>query len=113
MSDFFNQRPAPQRPPINTQEYSQKLNSFMKKNRKGLIIAAVVLVLALFVWNECFFVVGEAEQGVVGLHQQGIPGEIAPSLSARLMGLDTLGVASYLLSLYFTNKDSLNELKNF
>ncbi|HWQ09977.1 MAG TPA: family 2B encapsulin nanocompartment shell protein, partial [Holophaga sp.] len=45
---------------------------------------------------------GEAEQGVVGLHQQGIPGEIAPSLSARLMGLDNLGVASYLLSLYFS-----------
>ena len=44
--------------------------------------------------------VGEAEQGVVGLHQAGIPGEISPSLSARLMGLDSLGVASYLLTLY-------------
>ena len=41
--------------------------------------------------------VGEADQGVVGLHQAGIPGEIMPSLSARLMGLDNLGVASYLL----------------
>ncbi|MFN8708825.1 MAG: family 2B encapsulin nanocompartment shell protein, partial [Planctomyces sp.] len=30
--------------------------------------------------------VGEADQGVVGLHQAGIPGEIMPSLSARLMG---------------------------
>ena len=39
--------------------------------------------------------VGEADQGVVGLHQAGIPGEIMPSLSARLMGLDNLGVASY------------------
>ena len=46
--------------------------------------------------------VGEQEQGVVGLHQAGIPGEIAPSLSARLMGLDRLGVASYLLTLYFS-----------
>ena len=46
--------------------------------------------------------VGEEDQGVVGLHQQGIPGEISPSLSARLMGLDNLGVASYLLSLYFS-----------
>ena len=45
---------------------------------------------------------GEADQGVVGLHQAGIPGEIQPSLSARLMGLDSLGVASYLLSLYFS-----------
>jgi hypothetical protein len=44
--------------------------------------------------------IGEKEQGVVGLHQAGIPGEIAPSLSARLMGLDKLGVASYLLTLY-------------
>ena len=46
--------------------------------------------------------VGEADQGVVGLHQAGIPGEISPSLSARLMGLDALGVASYLLTIYFS-----------
>jgi hypothetical protein len=46
--------------------------------------------------------VGEADQGVVGLHQVGIPGEILPSLSARLMKTDNLGVASYLLSLYFS-----------
>jgi hypothetical protein len=45
---------------------------------------------------------GEKEQGVVGLHQAGIPGEIAPSLSARLMGLDKFGVASYLLTKYFS-----------
>lgn len=45
---------------------------------------------------------GEKEQGVVGLHQAGIPGEIAPSLSARLMGLDKFGVASYLLTQYFS-----------
>jgi hypothetical protein len=46
--------------------------------------------------------VGEADQGVVGLHQTGIPGEIQPSLSARLMGLDSLGVSSYLLTAYFS-----------
>ena len=46
--------------------------------------------------------VGEKNQGVVGLHQTGIPGEIAPSLSARLMGLDHFGVASYLLTKYFS-----------
>ena len=46
--------------------------------------------------------VGEKEQGVVGLHQSGIPGEIAPSLSARLMALDQYGVASYLLTKYFS-----------
>ena len=46
--------------------------------------------------------VGEKSQGVIGLHQAGIPGEIAPSLSARLMGLDQYGVASYLLTKYFS-----------
>jgi hypothetical protein len=44
--------------------------------------------------------VGEEEQGVVGLHQTGIPGEIMPSLSARMMATDSMGVVSYLLSLY-------------
>jgi CRP-like cAMP-binding protein len=60
--------------------------------------------------------VGEADQGVVGLHQAGIPGEISPSLSARLMGLDSLGVASYLLTLYFScavlTDDALAVLEN-
>ena len=60
--------------------------------------------------------VGEADQGVVGLHQAGIPGEIMPSLSARLMGLDSLGVASYLLTLYSScavlTDDALGVLEN-
>lgn len=60
--------------------------------------------------------VGEADQGVVGLHQTGIPGEIMPSLSARLMGLDSLGVASYLLTSYFScavlTDDALGVLEN-
>ena len=59
---------------------------------------------------------GEDDQGVVGLHQAGIPGEIMPSLSARLMGLDSLGVASYLLTLYFScavlTDDALGVLEN-
>jgi len=59
---------------------------------------------------------GEADQGVVGLHQTGIAGEIMPSLSARLMGLDSLGVASYLLTLYFScavlTDDALGILEN-
>jgi hypothetical protein len=59
---------------------------------------------------------GEADQGVVGLHHVGIPGEIMPSLSARLMGLDSLGVASYLLTLYFScavlTDDALGVLEN-
>jgi CRP-like cAMP-binding protein len=60
--------------------------------------------------------VGEADQGVVGLHQTGIPGEIMPSLSARLMGLDSLGVASYLLTNYFSlavlTDDAVGVLEN-
>ncbi len=53
---------------------------------------------------------------MVGLHQAGIAGEIKPSLSARLMGLDSLGVASYLLTLYFScavlTDDALGVLEN-
>ena len=63
-----------------------------------------------------FMRVCEADQGVVGLHQSGIPGEISPSLSARLMGLDSLGVASYLLTLYSScavlTDDALASLEN-
>lgn len=46
--------------------------------------------------------VGEKEQGVVGLHQLGIPGEQLPGLSVRLMGINQESIASYLLSLYFS-----------
>jgi hypothetical protein len=60
-----------------------------RNNNSGLGTTSIILLR-----------VGEKEQGVVGLHQAGIPGEISPSLSARLMGLDKLGVASYLLTLY-------------
>lgn len=60
--------------------------------------------------------VGEADQGVVGLHQTGIPGEILPSLSARLMATDSLGVASYLLTLYSScavlTDDAIGVLEN-
>jgi len=60
--------------------------------------------------------VGEADQGVVGLHQTGIPGEILPSLSARFMGTDNLGVSSYLLSLYTScavlTDDAIGVLEN-
>lgn len=60
--------------------------------------------------------VGEQDQGVVGLHQAAIPGEICPSLSSRLMGVDSLGVASYLLTLYFScavlTDDAIGMLEN-
>jgi Phage capsid-like protein len=43
---------------------------------------------------------GEKKQGVVGLFQPGIPGEVAPSLSVRFMGINHKAIASYLISLY-------------
>ena len=43
---------------------------------------------------------GEKKQGVVGLFQPGIPGEVMPSLSVRFMGINHRAIASYLISLY-------------
>jgi len=43
---------------------------------------------------------GEKKQGVVGLFQPGIPGEVMPSLSVRFMGINHQAIASYLISLY-------------
>lgn len=60
--------------------------------------------------------VGEEEQGVVGLHKAGIAGEYMPSLSSRFMGIDTMGLASYLMTLYFSVAvlvdDALGVLEN-
>ena len=47
--------------------------------------------------------VGESEQGVIGLHQPGIPDEsYTPSLSVKFGGIDNMGITSYILSLYFS-----------
>jgi len=43
---------------------------------------------------------GAEKQGVVGLFQPGVPGEVTPSLSVRFMGIDHKAIASYLVSLY-------------
>ncbi|GAA1924364.1 family 2B encapsulin nanocompartment shell protein [Streptomyces durmitorensis] len=45
---------------------------------------------------------GEEEQGVVGLHQTGIPDEIEPSLSVRFMGISEQAIISYLVSTYYS-----------
>jgi CRP-like cAMP-binding protein len=45
---------------------------------------------------------GEAEQGVVGLHQTGLPDEYEPGLSVRFMGIDEKAVMSYLVSAYYS-----------
>lgn len=47
--------------------------------------------------------VGEQDQGVVGLHQTGIPDEChIPGMSVKFAGIDNMGITSYLLSLYFS-----------
>lgn len=45
---------------------------------------------------------GEDNQGVVGLHQTGIPDEYEPGLNVRFMGIDEKAVISYLVSCYFS-----------
>ena len=59
---------------------------------------------------------GEKKQGVVGLLQPGIPGEVAPSLSVRFMGINRKAIASYLISLYCSlavlTHDALGVLEN-
>jgi hypothetical protein len=43
---------------------------------------------------------GEKKRGVIGLFQPGLQGEVAPSLSVRMMGINAKGAAEYLISLY-------------
>ncbi|WFB11114.1 cyclic nucleotide-binding domain-containing protein [Streptomyces sp. LX-29] len=45
---------------------------------------------------------GEEDQGVVGLHQTGIPDEVEPSLNVRFMGISERAVTSYLVSAYYS-----------
>ncbi|GAA2488205.1 family 2B encapsulin nanocompartment shell protein [Streptomyces gobitricini] len=59
---------------------------------------------------------GEADQGVIGLHQTGIPDEIEPSLSVRFMGIDEQAIISYLVTAYYSAAilvpDALGVLEN-
>jgi CRP-like cAMP-binding protein len=45
---------------------------------------------------------GEDDQGVVGLHQTGIPDEYEPGLNVRFMGINEKAVISYLVSAYYS-----------
>ncbi|MEU6818801.1 family 2B encapsulin nanocompartment shell protein [Streptomyces sp. NPDC046860] len=45
---------------------------------------------------------GEAAQGVVGLHQTGIPEEYQPSLNVRFMGIDGAAIVNYLVTAYYS-----------
>jgi hypothetical protein len=60
--------------------------------------------------------VGEDNQGVVGLHQTGIPDEYEPSLSVRFMGIDDKAIMAYLVSAYYSVAilvpDALGVLEN-
>jgi hypothetical protein len=59
---------------------------------------------------------GESEQGVVGLHQAGIPDEVQPSLSVRFMGISEKSIVSYLVTAYYSAAvlvpDALGILEN-
>ena len=59
---------------------------------------------------------GQDNQGVIGLHQTGIPDEYQPSLSVRFMGINEQAVISYLVSLYYSAAilvpDALGVLEN-
>ncbi|MGF1431181.1 family 2B encapsulin nanocompartment shell protein [Kitasatospora sp. LaBMicrA B282] len=46
--------------------------------------------------------IGEDNQGVVGLHQTGLPDEYQPSLSVRFMGINEKAIISYLVSAYYS-----------
>jgi CRP-like cAMP-binding protein len=45
---------------------------------------------------------GLEKQGVVGLHQTGLPDEVQPGLNVRFMGIDEKAIISYLVSAYYS-----------
>ncbi|MEU9120229.1 family 2B encapsulin nanocompartment shell protein [Streptomyces sp. NPDC048506] len=45
---------------------------------------------------------GEADQGVVGLYQTGIPEEFQPGLNVRFMGVDDAAIIRYLVTAYYS-----------
>jgi hypothetical protein len=45
---------------------------------------------------------GLDKQGVVGLHQTGLPDEVQPGLNVRFMGIDEKAIMSYLVSAYYS-----------
>ncbi|MEV8441337.1 family 2B encapsulin nanocompartment shell protein [Actinosynnema sp. NPDC051121] len=45
---------------------------------------------------------GEQNQGVIGLHQTGLPDEYQPGLNVRFMGINEKAIISYLVSAYYS-----------
>ena len=60
--------------------------------------------------------VGEPHQGVVGLQKGGVTGEVEPGLSIRYMGTNDNGIASHLVTRYFSTavltEDAIARLDN-
>jgi CRP-like cAMP-binding protein len=46
--------------------------------------------------------VGEEHQGVIGLHQTGLPDEYQPGLNVRFMGITERAIINYLVSAYYS-----------
>jgi CRP-like cAMP-binding protein len=59
---------------------------------------------------------GLEKQGVIGLHQTGIPDEVQPGLNVRFMGINEKAITSYLVSAYYSAAvlvpDALGILEN-
>jgi hypothetical protein len=59
---------------------------------------------------------GMDDEGVIGLHQTGIPDEVEPGLNVRFMGIDDTATISYLVSAYYSVAvlvpDALGVLEN-
>lgn len=59
---------------------------------------------------------GLDDEGVIGLHQTGIPDEVQPGLNARFMGIDDKAIISYLVTAYYSVAvlvpDALGVLEN-
>jgi Phage capsid-like protein len=59
---------------------------------------------------------GLDDEGVIGLHQTGIPDEVEPGLNVRFMGIDDKAIISYLVSTYYSVAvlvpDALGVLEN-
>jgi CRP-like cAMP-binding protein len=59
---------------------------------------------------------GVEDEGVIGLHQTGIPNEVQPGLNIRFMGINDKAIISYLVSTYYSVAvlvpDALGVLEN-
>jgi CRP-like cAMP-binding protein len=59
---------------------------------------------------------GIEDEGVIGLHQTGIPDEVEPGCNVRFMGIDDKAIMSYLVSAYYSVAvlvpDALGVLEN-